>query len=65
MDVGVKVVVLYRGENRDESSEYRGVVEAIKTPKNGNGQMAIVKLENGDGYRSFYLDKVERLEVVS
>jgi hypothetical protein len=65
MSVGTKVVVLYRGEGRPEASEYRGVIESIKFPKNGNGEMMIVKLDNDKGYRSFYINKLEKLEVVS
>jgi hypothetical protein len=64
--VGMKIVAVYRGEGKPEPSEYRGTVETVKVPKTApqNGLMIVVKLDNEQGYRSFYVNKVEKLEVV-
>lgn len=61
---GQSIVALYQGQdNKEGPKTYRGVIEDIKTPKNGGHKFLVVKLADGT-YRSLYPHKAHSIEVV-
>lgn len=60
MNVGDAVSVMYRGVADSRDVEITGEVRRV-TPKEGKGTLVLVKMANGSGYRSFYLEKAKVL----